>query len=96
MNARENALAEVRAIDTVSSLDKENFKKFLKEASLHILEWPTTDEEQGLRLQKLKQELSEALKKINNLKNFKFWEKFFLWASSNLSLEGQELLNSLL
>ena len=27
MNARENALAEVRAIDTVSSLDKETFKK---------------------------------------------------------------------
>ena len=95
MNARENALAEVRAIDTVSSLDKETFKKFLKEASLHILEWPTTDEEQRLRLHKLKQELSEASKKINNLKNFKLWEKFFLWASSNLSLEGQELLNSL-
>ena len=95
MNARENALAEVRAIDTVSSLDKETFKKFLKEASLHILEWPTTHEEQRLRLQKLKQELSEVSKKINNLKNFKLWEKFFLWASSNLSLEGQELLNSL-
>ena len=95
MNARENALAEVRAIDTVSSLHKETFKKFLKEASLHILEWPTTDEDQKLRIQKLKQELSEASKKINNLENFKFWEKFFLWASSNLSLEGQELLNSL-
>ena len=95
MNARENALAEVRAIDTVSSLDKETFKKFLKEASVHILEWPTTDEEQKLRIQKLKQELSDASKKINKLKNFKFWEKFFLWASSNLSLEGQELLNSL-
>ena len=95
MNARENALAEVRAIDTVSSLDKETFKKFLKEASVHISEWPTTDEEQKLRIQKLKQELSDASKKINKLKNFKFWEKFFLWASSNLSLEGQELLNSL-
>ena len=95
MNARENALAEVRAIDTVSSVHKETFKKFLKEASVHILEWPTTDEEQKLRIQKLKQELSDASKKINKLKNFKFWEKFFLWASSNLSLEGQELLNSL-
>ena len=95
MNARENALAEVRAIETVSSLHKETFKKFLKEASVHILEWPTTDEEQKLRIQKLKQELSDASKKINKLKNFKFWEKFFLWASSNLSLEGQELLNSL-
>ena len=88
-------MAEVRAIDTVSSLHKETFKKFLKEASVHILEWPTTDEEQKLRIQKLKQELSDASKKINKLKNFKFWEKFFLWASSNLSLEGQELLNSL-
>lgn len=95
MNARENALAEVRAIDTVSSLDKETFKNFLKEASLHLLEWPTTDEEQKIRIQQLKQELSVASKKINNLENFKFWEKFFLWASSNLSLEGQELLNSL-
>ena len=95
MNARENALAEVRAIETVSSLHKETFKKFLKEASVHISEWPTTDEEQKLRIQKLKQELSDASKKINKLKNFKFWEKFFLWASSNLSLEEQELLNSL-
>jgi hypothetical protein len=96
MSARENALAEVRDIDEVCPLNKETFKKFLKEASSHILEWPTTDEEQKLRIDQLRQELSEALVKIDTLENFKFWEKFFLWASSCLSIEGQELLNSLL
>ena len=95
MSARENALAEVRAIDEVGSLDKETFKKFLEEASSHILEWPTTDEEQKIKLQQLRQELCEASKKIDSLKNFQFWENVFSWASSCLSLEGQELLNSL-
>tara|TARA_S200000501_G_scaffold231322_1_gene216920 strand:+ start:303 stop:1895 length:1593 start_codon:yes stop_codon:yes gene_type:complete len=95
MSARENALAEVRAIDEVSSVDKEMFKKFLEEASSHILEWPTTDEEQKIKLQQLRQELCEASKKIDSLKNFQFWENVFSWASSCLSLEGQELLNSL-
>ena len=77
MSARENALAEVRAIDEVSSVDKETFKKFLKQANSHILEWPTTDEEQKIKLQQLRQELSEASKKIDSLNNFQFWYRKF-------------------
>tara|TARA_B110000444_G_scaffold82478_1_gene78000 strand:+ start:1089 stop:2819 length:1731 start_codon:yes stop_codon:yes gene_type:complete len=95
ITARENALAAVKGIKKLSKDSRNRFVELLKEAQIHLIEWPTTDEKQQAKLQKLKEELLQVAQRVPSLDDYKFWESLTSWASSNLSLEGQELLNSL-
>ena len=95
MTARENALAEVNGIEKVSNDNRKKFVELLDEAQMHLIEWPTTDEEQQAKLLKLKEELLQIAKAVQSLDDHKFWKTLTSWASNSLSLEGQELLNSL-
>jgi hypothetical protein len=95
ITARENALAKVRAMQQVSGENKTRLIKLINEAHSHVLEWPTTDEGQKVKIEQLRKELLKTIEKINSLNDDYFFDQLISWATCNIDLEGQELLNSL-
>ena len=95
ITARENALAVVRRKKIVTAEDKAKFIKLLNTARLHLKEWPTTDAEQKKKNLVLKKELFDISTKTTELSRDSLWDNLISWAQSTLTMEGQELLNSL-
>lgn len=96
-NARETALARVRRIDGATEEDWHRFRTFLHRAQNHVRQWTTTDPQQSARIDGL----NDDLQRVNDLLDADqgkdlTWDGLYRWSERNLSVEGQELLVSLL
>ena len=99
-SARERALARSRSVERVKPEDKERFAQLLDRAEQHIAEWNVADERQMGNIIRLRLEIPEiraqALADTGPLNRKQPWNTLYSWAEAKLSLEGQELLVSLM
>jgi hypothetical protein len=98
--ARELGLAKIRSINVVTPNHQEYFRTLLARAKRHIEEWTTTDPRQKGYISILHRELimlSKWTVKGSEIFNDPTpWNALFRRAESTMSIEGQELLVSLL
>ena len=98
MVAREEAIARVRSLADASGEAISDFKHHFELARFNLSQWHS---EHPLQIKKLEQ-LDADLKKMSayieteSLVENHPWDRFYLWAEKNLSLEGQEQLVSLM
>jgi len=98
MVAREEAIARVRSLGNASDAAVIDFKQHFELARFNLSQWHS---EHPLQIKKLEQ-LDADLKKMSayieteSLVENHPWDRFYLWAEKNLSLEGQEQLVSLM
>ena len=96
--AREEALAQVRALPVITESERLLFENLLQRVMLSAEHWHTDHDGQQLRiasyrddLQVVKEYLSE-----NPLGENNSWDRLYRFVESNLSLEGQECIVSLM
>jgi hypothetical protein len=98
MVAREEAIARVRSLADASGEAASDFKHHFELARFNLSQWHS---EHPIQIKKLEQ-LNADLKKMStyieaeSLVENHPWDRFYLWAEKNLSLEGQEQLVSLM
>lgn len=99
MMAREEALARVRALAGADSASVEGFRSAVVRASDNVEVWHSEHPVQKQKLSALRNDL-DALKARSNADDSfarqQPWDALWLWGEEALSLEGQELLVSLL
>lgn len=98
ITARETALARVRALPAASADTIACFREQLDRAHAGLERWRTPDERQSLRVcelagdfDKLKGHLEQGVLTAPDP-----WNELYLWATANLTLEGQEAVCSLM
>ena len=96
--AKEEALSRVRSVELVAPEDFQKFKSLLPRALQNINNWQSEHPIQKEKLAILKQDFEMISSKVASLdQNTSFlWEMLHCWAEKALSLEGQELLISLM
>ena len=96
--AKEEALSRVRSLESVAPEDFQKFKSLLPRALQNINNWQSEHPIQKEKLAILKQDFEMISSKVASLdQNTSFlWEMLHCWAEKALSLEGQELLISLM
>ena len=96
--AKEEALSRVRSVESVAPEDFQKFKSLLPRALQNINNWQSEHPIQKEKLAILKQDFEMINSKVASLdQNTSFlWEMLHCWAEKALSLEGQELLISLM
>ena len=97
--ARETALARVRAISHADADRKARFLALLDRAIRHVGEWNVDDVRQQERIVALRRELAgvrASLDRPGALDGERPWNDLFEEAERNWSLEGQEMMVSLL
>ena len=96
--AKEEALSRVRSVESVAPEDFQKFKSLLPRALQNINNWQSEHPIQKEKLAILKQDFEMISSKVASLdQNTSFlWEMLHCWAEKALSLEGQELLISLM
>ena len=92
--ARETALARVRAVETVSGQTAARFNELLQRAEEHVRQWPTTDALQQRRNAELLKDVPRIREAFDPALTTP-WAALTDWASTNVGLEAQEMLNSL-
>ncbi len=98
MAAREEAIARVRSLSQASNDEVTEFKKCFERAAFNVSQWHSEHPIQIEKLKDLNADLNlisaylDKEKLIDDLP----WNRIYLWSELNLSLEGQELLVSLL
>ena len=97
MAAREEALARVRSQPTVSSEQIDMFHHTLQSAYANAGEWNTADERQAARVVQLRHDLEAIEAKLDAgvFDQPHPWNDLIEWAQSTLSLEGQEMMVTL-
>lgn len=97
VRARETALARVCACQTASAQARDHFASFTERALLHTAQWQTVDEPQAERVSRLVDDLERVRDQIQSgaLELDRPWQRLVAWSREALSLEGQELLVSL-
>ena len=98
MMAREEAIARVRSLPSADSDAINAFKQSFEQAEHNVSQWHS---EHPIQIEKLKDLNADLLAmreyiEHQNLNEDLPWNRFYLWSEENLSLEGQELLASLL
>jgi hypothetical protein len=96
--AREEALARVRSLPRATSADAARFRDMLARARLNADEWRSEHVLQVQKLVMLKADLAqvEAHAGAGAFDGEAPWDRLYIWAEENLSLEGQEQLVSLM
>ena len=97
VQARETALARVREIERSSSEIIRGFSLLLSRMMLGVESWGTADPRQQKRIGKLKRDLIALAAYVKNpgLGGDYPWNSLVDWSVQNLSLEGQELVVTL-
>lgn len=99
-HARETALAKVRSVETATTSELRHFRTTLKRAREHVAEWQVADICQSERIAKLHDDLrrlADWTSEANTpMLGRRPWDALFNRAETSLSVEGQELLVSLL
>jgi hypothetical protein len=98
MLARETALARVRALPRATPATIKQFAETLAKAEQQISGWRTVDDRQRLRVAELSRDLERVSARLTErvLDGKLPWDTLYRWGEDNLSLEGQEMLVSLL
>ncbi len=98
VNARETALAQVRAIDKANAEDIEQFEQLVQRAQINAKNWVTQHPYQTEKITQLQADFDKLLTHFTSdpLAQEKPWNALYLWAEQHLSLEGQEQLVSLI
>ncbi len=93
---RERALQRVNETRDISATKRRQFSDILKQAKMHIEEWSTTDQRQAKSLSLIINELDAPppFDRFLSMKNG--WCRLTDWSTENLSIETQELINSIL
>ncbi|HJO46295.1 MAG TPA: hypothetical protein QF683_16750 [SAR324 cluster bacterium] len=97
--ARETALARIRSLKNISKESLEGFNVLMKKVQTHIGQWRVDDEEQTRKIEQLEHELKQLDQEFFRLRSLEsdyLWEKIYQYSHSNFSLEGQELVVSLM
>ena len=98
IDARETALARVRAIDAASQAEQDKFRQLLQRASLNAELWHSEHPLQVEKLKTLRAELALLHSHVASidLNIERPWQAIFSWAEEQLTEEGQEQLLALL
>lgn len=99
MMAREEALARVRALESTDRASIESFRAALTKAAGNVTLWRSEHSLQRQKLESLRDDLAALRARCDADDSFtgtQPWNALWLWAEDALSLEGQELLVSLL
>ncbi|MCG8353935.1 MAG: hypothetical protein MI920_00040 [Kiloniellales bacterium] len=99
--ARETAIARVRAVAQAKLAERQHFEALLARARHHIGQWHTGDPRFSARIEILRPELAAFAKWVEAeragvLAGPTPWEAVVAKACETLSIEGQELVNSLI
>jgi hypothetical protein len=96
--ARETALGRVRAVPAATSATAGKFRDVLDGACAMAASWRVDDARQTERIVGLESDLRALSEKVAGgaLDKTAPWDALYRWGEDNLSLEGQELLVSLL
>ena len=98
VTARETALARVRALPDSTPDQRQAFARALRAARIQVAAWVTDDPVQAPRVAVLAADLErlDAHTRAGALERSAPWDRLFRWAETTLSVEGQEMLVSLL
>ncbi len=98
MTARETALARVRSLPHATPKSIEAFVETLARAEQQVAGWRTVDDRQRERIANLILDLDRLTARIANgvLEQEMPWDALYRWGEDSLTLEGQEMLVSLL
>lgn len=98
MVARETALARVRALPLATAATTGHFLEQLRRAHQGLARWHTPDERQSMRVRDLAEDFDklESHLETERFDGVEPWNDLYLWATSNLTLEGQEAVCSLM
>jgi len=96
--AREEALARIRSLPDAHMSEVDIFRSFALRARLHMQDWYSEHPVQIARIDALRADTARLLAHLDTaeLSTDHPWNRLWLWAEDALSLEGQELLASLL
>jgi hypothetical protein len=97
IEARETALARVRALATINGEAQERFRTVVTRAAAAIDAWRVEDSIQAARIALLRQDIARLIASVGQgaLDRANPWDGLVRWSETALSLEGQELLVSL-
>lgn len=92
VEARETALARVRALDAADAMAVAAVRGLVPRMQAGLRLWTTEDPAQGSRLAALRTDLERLTEHIagDAFSGCCPWDRMYLWAAANLSLEGQE------
>ena len=95
--ARETALARVRSLGFSSSTTRKQFSMLVSRMMLGVESWNTVDVRQQNRIHILKRDLLKLTARVKSpgLAIPFPWDNIVCWSEQNLSIEGQELLVTL-
>lgn len=96
--ARETALQTVRSLQSSSDHTRNLFLNRVQRAEINAAQWSSAHPYQVNRIQSLRDDftlLGHQLREQDLTDNYP-WDRLYLWAEQNLSVEGQEQLVSLL
>lgn len=94
---RETALARVRALPSATASEIALFRDLLTRSAKAVQRWQTEHPIQLARLADLRADLARLLPHVAEALDADHpWDKLLTWAEGSLSLEGQELLVSLM
>lgn len=98
ITAREEALARIRDLPAASEAEVELFRDRLARARINAEEWHSEHSLQIQKLAMLKADLDHLQAHVSAgvLDGEMPWDRLYVWAESNLSIEGQEQLVSLM
>lgn len=91
---RELALARVRALGHIDDSIKQQFNCLIDRSYIHTAKTETEDEWQTDNNQRVLQDLTSLKQHTNN--GFSGWEELLQWSENNCSLQGQEILVSIM
>ena len=98
MMAREEAIARVRSLASAETEAIETFKHHFQRARFNVSQWHSAHPLQIEKLAALENDFNQMAGYIEreSLVDDHPWDRFYRWAETQLSLEGQEQLVSLL
>jgi hypothetical protein len=98
MLARETALARIRSEPCASAATIAGFEETLARACQQVDGWRTVDERQKERIAELGHDLANLSAHVANgaIAGRRPWDALFRWGEAHLSIEGQEMLVSML
>lgn len=98
ISAREQALARIRSLPAASEDEADAFRQFAARAELHADYWTSEHPIQIEKLRDLRADMDALREHLADadLTSDHPWNRLWLWAEGALSVEGQELLTSLL
>ncbi|MEJ1996401.1 MAG: hypothetical protein P8X75_14545 [Limibacillus sp.] len=97
--ARETALARVRALSRAAPEEVARFEELVARAAAHVGQWRVEDARQSARIARLEEDLallSQWLAEEEWTSSSRPWDSLYRRAEEAFSLEGQEMLVSLL